>query len=164
MSSLKVRKIPTNKSKIKQTPNANRGLIPSHPFRWYICGASGSGKTNLLLTLLTSQAFYKNYFDIFIISPTAGGLDDSYTVLALPPEKYFYPDFRVLERIFELQKISIDRKKGVHKCKPAITFGGTSSVHTSTRFIRDAVVALNLVCTKPICDEEHRRGLCLERL
>jgi hypothetical protein len=77
-----VKPFPTNKSKVKIRPYMENHTIPKHPFRCILSGSSGSGKTNLLLHLLTQNAFYKDYFDIiFIISPTAGKLDDSYDVL-----------------------------------------------------------------------------------
>ena len=108
--SLDIKKIETNKANINQVPNAEAGLIPEHPFRWYLCGASHSGKTNLLLNLLSRTEFYKDYFDIYVISPTAGELDDSYKVLNLPKERYFYPNIMVLQRLFEIQQQKIQEE------------------------------------------------------
>jgi hypothetical protein len=80
---LVVKAFPTSKSKVKVNKAMTDHIIPKHPFRAILSGASGSGKTNLLIHLLNTKGFYKNYFDvIFIISPTAGKLDDSYNVLA----------------------------------------------------------------------------------
>ena len=79
---LKINKINVNSKKIKQCVLASAGVLPKHPFRCYIVGASGSGKTNLLLNLLTRENFYRNYFDrVFIVSPTALSLDESYKTL-----------------------------------------------------------------------------------
>lgn len=72
----------TSKSKIKKTGVMKCGVIPPHPFRAILSGASGSGKSNLLLDLLTCKNKYFGYFDIiFVISPTANKLDDSYELL-----------------------------------------------------------------------------------
>ncbi len=79
---LKIKEIKIGSKKIKQCHLAENGVIPKHPFRCYIVGASGSGKTNLLLNLLTRDGYYKDYFDrLFVISPTALGLDKSYIEL-----------------------------------------------------------------------------------
>ena len=80
---LSIKKIETsNKNKIKQCKLAEMGVLMKHPFRCYIVGASGSGKTNLMLNLLTRDGFYKNWFDrVFVISPTALSLDESYKAL-----------------------------------------------------------------------------------
>ncbi|MDB4681419.1 hypothetical protein OAE88_00765 [bacterium] len=68
--------------KAPQCQLAQAGILPKHPFRCYIVGASGSGKTNLLLNLLTRPGYYRDYFDrIFVISPTALSLDQSYKTL-----------------------------------------------------------------------------------
>ena len=57
-------------------------VLPPHPFRAIISGCSGSGKTNLLLDLLTCPNKYHGYFDLcFVISPTASKLDDSFSLL-----------------------------------------------------------------------------------
>ena len=80
---LKINEIKIGSSrKIKQCQLAQAGILPTHCFRSYIVGASGSGKTNLMLNLLTRPGFYLNYFDrIFVISPTALSLDQSYKTL-----------------------------------------------------------------------------------
>jgi len=79
---LKINEIKIGNKKIKQCPLAEAGILMKHPFRAYIVGASGSGKTNLMLNLLTRPTFYLNYFDrIFVISPTALSLDESYKTL-----------------------------------------------------------------------------------
>ena len=52
MSFLDIKPLKTDKSKIKTTKNMDNGVIPKHPASVMFCGKSGSGKTNLLLTLL----------------------------------------------------------------------------------------------------------------
>ena len=117
---LKVSVFSTNKSKVSTRPLHEDHIVPKHPFRMVLSGASGSGKTNLLLHLLTTGDIYKNYFDvIIIISPTAGKLDDSYAALAEGNPKSVIrivndldPD--VIEKIMDVSKKIILEKK-VHK-------------------------------------------------
>ena len=79
---LLIQAIETSKDKVKVSKYQEENVIPRHPFRAVLSGASGSGKTNLLINLLTKEKFYKDFFDvIFLISPTAGKLDDSYVAL-----------------------------------------------------------------------------------
>ena len=72
----------TSKSKIKLSGIMKSEVLMPHPFRAVISGCSGSGKSNLLLDLLTCPNKYHGYFDLcFVISPTASKLDDSYSLL-----------------------------------------------------------------------------------
>ena len=123
MSNYAINAIPTDKTDVKQCAGAESGIVPKHPFRGYIIGASGSGKTNLLLNLLTRDEFYKGYFDsICVISPTANGLDQSYKVLEQAnPQRVLYfnnPDVSILKRIEKVQKKEINKNglKNAEKC------------------------------------------------
>jgi len=104
--------IPTSKSEIKQCQASSQGILPTHPFRAYIVGASGSGKSNLLISLLSRTDMYKDYFDkIFILSPTANKLDDSYKILNLDDDSYFDPQngTELLKVIESIQKKNINK-------------------------------------------------------
>jgi len=104
-----IKDIKVNTPDIKQCPAAQCGVLMKHPFFSYVCGRSRSGKTVFMLNLLTDQKFYKGYFDnIFVLSPTANHLDPKYRVLDIPPENFFLPDVRVLDRIFEIQENADD--------------------------------------------------------
>ena len=120
---LKVEAFKTSKNKVKKTKVMKNHIIPMHPFRMILSGASGSGKSNLLLKFLCQKEFYKNYFDaIFIISPTASagnGLDDSYAALMKECKKTklhivndLDPD--VIEEIMSINKKNILENE-VHK-------------------------------------------------
>lgn len=79
--SLKIKKIESNKSKIKQRPNASAGIIPLHPKVSIFNGAQGSGKTTLIVNLLQEAIFYgkkngKMYFDDIILFTNSD--DDMY--------------------------------------------------------------------------------------
>lgn len=94
---------------ISQPKCVKAGLLPSHPFRMYIVGSSGSGKTNFILNLLNRECFYKDYFDsVLVISPTALHLDHTYQSLELKEHCYYEPNEEVLETIMELQEKKIE--------------------------------------------------------
>ena len=116
---LKIKEIKLNKPEIKQCKYSEMGILPKHPFRSYIVGASQSGKTNYMLNLMTRDGYYKNYFDrIFVISPTALDLDKSYEELE-KKNKYkknkdlffFNCDTEVLKTILDVQTEENKEKK-----------------------------------------------------
>jgi hypothetical protein len=117
---LTVRAFDTEKSKVKTKNFHKKNIVPAHPFRMINSGKSGSGKSNLLIKLLTEPKFYFNYFHcIFIISPTAGKLDDSYKALIKSKSKSkihiinnLDPDH--IEEIMDCNKKNILENK-VHK-------------------------------------------------
>lgn len=116
---LKIKEIKLEKQKIKQCLLAQNNVIPIHPYRSYIVGASQSGKTNYMLNLMTREGYYKNYFDrIFVISPTALDLDKSYQELEKKTkyEKgkdlfFFNCDTQVLQTILDVQTEEKKEKK-----------------------------------------------------
>lgn len=86
-SGLKIVPFETKKHSIKQRSSMKDFIIPKHPSSTIFNGRSGSGKSNLLVNLLTKPEFYgkingKHYFDkIHLFSPTAGDMDDLCTHL-----------------------------------------------------------------------------------
>jgi hypothetical protein len=69
---LKVQPLPTRKDKIKQPPLAEANVIPRILSSSLFIGASGSGKTTVLVNLLTRREFLAKAFDrIVLVSPTA---------------------------------------------------------------------------------------------
>jgi len=108
----KIEVMETAKSKIPLREVMKNGTLPRFPFSILISGRSGSGKTNLLLNMLTRQEFYKNYFHYtMVFSPTASVGDDMYDVLQLPEEN-IRNDFTQedLESIIEVRKNLIQEK------------------------------------------------------
>ena len=104
--------IETAKSKIPLRACMKNGTLPRYPFSIMMSGRSGSGKTNLLLNLMTKREFYGNYFhEILVFSPTAGSYDDSYKKLNIP-DKNFIKDFdkKTLDNIINYRKNLIDEK------------------------------------------------------
>lgn len=91
-----IKPIETDKSTMPLKKSMKDGVLPPHPFSFFISGRSGSGKTNLLINLLTNNNLYGNYFHtIIVMSPTAGEFDDTYKALKLPKDNFkneFSPD------------------------------------------------------------------------
>lgn len=88
VESLAIDKMETvNKDRVE--PNPNNHIIPKHPARVIINGKSGSGKTNLIINLLTKPQFYGGYFNaIFLFSHTYH-TDDIWQNLNLPDEMVY---------------------------------------------------------------------------
>ena len=105
----------TNKKKIKLTPLMESDIIPRHASAVIFNGKSGSGKSNLMVNLLTRPHFYKGYFDlIFLFSPTANS-DDLPIYLDLPAKRIFSTfDTKVLDHIILTQQALIE-KDGIVK-------------------------------------------------
>src|SRR5881628_912243 len=102
---LEIRPLSTAKHNIPQRPLMEQNVIPRHPSSVIFNGSSNSGKTTLLLTLLTRDDFLKDYFDeIHVFSPT-GGSDDLYEHLDIPKKNIHVElDVDDLEEIMEKQE------------------------------------------------------------
>jgi hypothetical protein len=122
---LKIIPFPTNKKDIEQRPFMKEDIIPRHSSSVIFNGRSGSGKSNLLINLLSRPEFYgrtkpkdekSQYFDlIFLFSPTADGGDDLVRFLKIPEKRIFtHPDTKVLDNILKTQKDFI-AEKGLEK-------------------------------------------------
>ena len=117
---LEIKPLKTNKSDIKTNAFMDAHIIPKHPSSVLFCGKSGSGKTNLLMTLMNNEKYYKNYFDmIFLFSATADfGGDDLYkNHTDIPDDHMFKPDkdgIKQLAHIIKTQK-KIIKDKGIVK-------------------------------------------------
>ena len=112
----KIVKIETAKHKIPQRKCSTEGYLPEYPFSMELSGPSRSGKTNLLINLLTNKNMYKDYFHyVLVFSPTAGQLDDTYKALKLPKENFVRKlDSNILKKIIEQRKQQII-KEGIEK-------------------------------------------------
>ena len=108
--------IETEKTNIPQTAASKLNILPKFPFSCCISGRSGSGKTQLLLNILTRDDLMGNYFHkILVFSPTAGDLDDTYASLKIPKENFIKKfDSSILETILNNRKAQI-KKDGIEK-------------------------------------------------
>jgi hypothetical protein len=106
---LMIKPLKTDKDDIKVNKSQELGLVPKHAFSALVCGKSGSGKTMMLLNLMTRPEFYKDYFDeVFVISDTAKSGDDLYKRhLGVKEDNIFEPNEECisnLEQIITKQK------------------------------------------------------------
>ena len=117
-------KVKAVKTKSKTVCKNNQwGVIPSYLSRTLFVGSSGSGKSNLIYSLLSEKKFLKNYYDeIYVWSPNHS-VDDSIKVLGLP-DSHLYEDFDE-GFVDELYEEALEAKK-IHdgfKCKhPRVLF------------------------------------------
>lgn len=112
MSSFKIEVLDTEKSKIPQRGCVKAGVLPKFPSSVLFCGRSGSGKTNLLLNILTRKELLGNYYHtIIVFSPTANKYDDTYKSLKIPEEN-FIEDFtsESFENLIKVRKDLIQDK------------------------------------------------------
>lgn len=113
--SLDIGPLGTAKTKVKQRPLMEKNVLPRHPSSVIFNGSSGSGKSNLLCTLLKEKHLLGGYFDyIHLISPT-GCSDDMFEHLDLKPENIHTElNPKHLEDIMEKQKELVE-SKGIEK-------------------------------------------------
>ena len=112
MSDYEIKSNDTEQSKIPLRKSMKDGVIAKFPSSVCFSGRSGSGKTCLLMNMLTNEKLLKNYFHyILVFSPTANSYDDTYKVLNLPDEN-FIPDFgkEELDNLIDTRKNLIDEK------------------------------------------------------
>ena len=112
MSDLEIQVFKSNKDKIKQIPNAQKGILLKYPFSLLVIGRSGSGKTNAVANLFMNKNMYKDYFhDIIYISPT-GNTDQLVIDLELPKENIITNvTIDGLQKIIDKMKELIQEKK-----------------------------------------------------
>ena len=94
-------------------PAIPHAFLPQPPFRMVVCGASHSGKSNMLKNFLTRDVYgYRRHFkkDVIIFSKTLG-LDRTWNGLALPAT-HMYGEWDD-ETVREIMAYSKARKNGV---------------------------------------------------
>lgn len=107
-----IKVIETEKSAVPLRGCMKSGILPKFPSSVCLSGRSGSGKTNLLLNMLTRQDMLKDYYHyILVFSPTAGKYDDTYRALKIPEENFIEEfDSEVFERLIDSRKQLIEEK------------------------------------------------------
>lgn len=145
---------PTDKHQIKQRPNMEADIIPRHSSSCIFNGKSGSGKSQLLVNLMTRPEFYgpinkKHYFDIiYVFSPTANGGDDLIKFLKIP-EKQIYTEFEPedLDKIVNTQKAFIEKNGLLKSPKILVIFEDIQSnkkFMNSKSFLKCFIMARHL--------------------
>ena len=142
---LEVSPVDTDKSKIKIRETMKQHIIAPHCNRVILNGASNSGKTVLLLNLLTEKRFYCNYYDVvFVFSLTANKLDDSYKYIEKKNNK---------SKIFFINELSAEKIEQVLKINSDIIEERGS--HRAPRML--------VIFDDCICDREFMRSNAMER-
>jgi hypothetical protein len=137
--SLEIFAIPTDKSNIYQRAVMREGIIPRHPSVNLFSGRAGSGKSNLMVSLLTRPEFYgagdskRHYFDhIVLIVPTVDGSDDLYKSLEdqkVPITRVTDPTADDIQNILDFQKQQI-KQHGISKASRTLLLLEDMQVHS----------------------------------
>lgn len=103
----------TKKSSLPKTAGMTAGVIPNFPSMQLLVGKSGSGKSNLMVNMLTNKKLMAEFYDeIYLISPTAEA-DDLVQHLKLKPENIWSDLSQAavdLETLLDNQKFDIEEK------------------------------------------------------
>ena len=160
---------PTNKDLIPQRPAMEAHIIPKHASAVIFNGKANSGKSNLLVNLLTRPEFYgddekgKHYFDlIFLFSPTANGGDDLVRFLNIPDKRIFTDlNTETLDNIIKTQSDLLAKKKDLLKTpKILIIFDDCQSDKTflkSKSFIKCFIQGRHINISSWLCSQSWTR-------
>lgn len=119
LSGLDIVGIKSQSSDIYRTENMKSNLIPSHPFSISNVGASGSGKTCLIVNMLLNKDIFNGYFqEIYLIGSTINSDKMYANILYQIPKKNRISNKLVenLDKLIEKFEGDSD-KRGVQKTK-----------------------------------------------
>lgn len=137
-----IKKLDTAKNDLPMTTGMKEGVISRYPSSTLISGASGSGKTQLLLNILTNKQLCGGFYHtIVIFSPTAGQEDDTYKILKVPEEN-FIKDFTrdQLDAIINMRR-SMIKARGIE----------WTAQHCRMAIILDDIIANRSFLESPEC-------------
>lgn len=112
----KIEPVQTEKDQIKHPKLADEGVIPKLNTSNIIVGKSGSGKSVLLVNLMTRKEFYGGVFDrVILISPT-GESDDVQMALKVKPSLIFTDLKLAVEVLGTVEKVQeqLIKEKGAN--------------------------------------------------
>ena len=136
---LKIEPFKGEKDGIKVRPLMEDCTIPKFPQSVLMVGASGGGKTTLLLRMMTKENMYKGYHDfVFLFSVTAK-LDDSFKRLKLKKDHMFDTEKSMIENlhtIYESQKKNVEDRGAAKSPKILCIF---EDLTTNEKLMRDHV-------------------------
>lgn len=120
MSILDITALPTNKDKIVLNAFQDANIIPRHPFSVIFNGKTRSGKSNLLITLMTKPEFYGGFFDQIYLF--AGSPDEAFKLFNVKKKNTFI-DSKVwnskIKTICDAQSKIIE-KRGIHNTEKVL--------------------------------------------
>ena len=122
---LKIKAFPTNKNSIKLRPLMEDCTIPKFPQSLLMVGSTSSGKTTLLLNLMTEDDMYKGYFDFRFLFSVTAKLDDSFKKLKIKKEHMFDNEEDMIENMEEIvaaQKRNVEDKGVANSPKILLIF------------------------------------------
>lgn len=108
--SLNILPFKSEKDAIKLRPLMENCTIPKFPQSLLMVGASASGKTTLLLRLMTGKHMYKGFHDFVFLFSVTGHLDASFKRLKLPKSHIFDTEesmIKNLHAIYDAQKKNV---------------------------------------------------------
>ena len=154
----------TKKSDIEQCHAAKYKIVPKHPFRLMLTGASGSGKSTVLINLL--KRFYVNddgssYFDeIWAIGPTVK-FDDLWKELDIDKDKLIEkPTTEVLDKIYQEAEAEV-KEKGIDQAKKRLIAFEDIISHkkfmNSTEFLKAYVMGRHFGISTMVCSQSYTK-------
>ena len=139
--------------------NQKNNTIPKHPFSALMCGSTGSGKSNLIVNLVTRKKYYKGFFDeIYLLTPTPN--DDMQVQMGIPEENVISEDFiENLDEWVKEQEAEIDSKGITKSPKTLIIFEDCTSnkkLMRSKSFIKAFVQNRHLNLSVMVCCHKYK--------
>lgn len=162
MDDLKIHIIPSRKDKIKQPKLSELHMIPKINSPSLFIGSQGSGKSNLMVNLLTRKDFLRGAFDrIFLISPTAR-TDDILKFLDIDDSDIIdniKEAANILSAIHEYSSNEIARKGPVKAAKYLTIFEdiiGETEFMRTVEFTNSFIMCRHLNMTTMICSQSYK--------
>lgn len=96
---------PPGREKKEKVPEYMQGTnFPGHPTTALIIGQPGSGKTNLLMSLLTGEQFWNGYFDKIYLFGLTCKSDDLYKSINLPEDQIITDSEKIVPELKRIIK------------------------------------------------------------
>jgi len=159
---LTIKPIPTSKDNIKQPSLSESNIIPRINSSSLFVGSSGSGKTNLVVNILTRKDMLGGVFDrIFLVSPTAK-TDDIQKHLKIDEEDII-DDLKeapsILQEVQESQRDIIEQLGAVKAPKMLVIFDDCISdadFMKSKELVNSFILCRHYNMTTMICSQSYK--------
>lgn len=149
---LEVQVYKSNKNKIKQPESCCNGVLPRLHCSFLIIGKSGSGKSNVVIHMLTSKKLLGGAFDIILY--LCDSPDDLFRDNLPIPKENFIKNFtdEWLEKLINKQKESVE-KKGIDKTKSICLI--FDDILSKRKFLNGNLIK------KLVCETRHYAITCI---